>query len=108
MNGHHNFRKAYVMEPSHDFSALSSHCEEIVFLTTGYERDFPATCRAIREGLQNFQPEQDVLIPTGRVAAVLFAGYVLGRLQRMIQVGLYANKIYTFEWMNLIPDNGGK
>lgn len=70
------FKTIYVVEPSHDFSALKPYCKRIAFLTTGYETpdELEST---IRQNLKGFNHLSDAILPVGRVISCLVTGYVL-------------------------------
>lgn len=88
------FRKVFVVEPSHDFSALIDLCDEIVFLTTGYET-LDQLPKAILNALVvgEFTPSMDAVLPVGKVTACLATGMVLRSITREpIFVGSYSKR----------------
>lgn len=70
------FDTIYVVEPSHDFSALKPYCKRIAFLTTGYETPDELE-DTIRQNFDGFNPLTDAILPVGRVVSCLITGYVL-------------------------------
>jgi len=89
------FNRIFVVEPSHDFSALKPFCQEIVFLTTGYETANQLT-KTIAHNLylQKFDPEMDAVLPVGRVVACVVTGIILGRSHqnKSIWLGTYSRE----------------
>lgn len=68
------FRTAFVVEPSHDFSALRDHCLDLRFLSTGMERSYRDLLENVDSVLNDFEPDQDVLIPTGHLWVTFVVG----------------------------------
>jgi hypothetical protein len=94
------YRKIFVVEPSHDFSALKDWCEQIVFLTTGYET-VDILQDTIEDNLrsQKFDPSLDAILPVGRVIACIFTGIILGSYwgDKTLWLGTYSrDKGYQF------------
>ena len=90
------FRKIFVVEPSHDVSALKAHTDEIIMMTTGYE-DMQTLPAKITGSLRDFDPELDAIIPVGKIIASFVSGVVLARMgQAPIWIGVYKDKRYTF------------
>ena len=95
------FHRGLVVQPvGHDFSAVLEFCEEIKFLTTGYET-FDKLEQVIRKNLEEleFDPKQDVIIPVGSVNANLLAGIVLEKIRRetgnpYLSLAVYKDKQY--------------
>lgn len=96
MNEEH-YRKIFVVEPSHDLSALKNHTDNIELLTTGYENpeDLPAK---IKNNLKDFDPETDAFVPIGKLVSTMLAGMELQKKLRNapIKVGIYKNRAYEF------------
>jgi ABC-type uncharacterized transport system ATPase subunit len=77
-----SFRNAYVVQATtHDFHQLLSFCEEILFVTTGYEV-YENLQEHIEEVLQDFDPELDLLVPVGNVASNVLCGAALEKIKR--------------------------
>lgn len=91
------FRKAYIVQNTgHDFSSLLEMCDELVFVTTGYETE-DQLVTSISKSLVNFDPSKDVLVPVGNVAANLLVGIVLQKWYIQLgicQVAMYQDKKY--------------
>lgn len=87
------YRRVFVVEPSHDFSALVPLCEEIIFLTTGYE-NFTLVQDRIEEILRrDFNPATDAIVPVGRVTSCIVTGIVLGNLtDQPIDIAAYSRE----------------
>lgn len=84
------FRKVFVVEPSHDFSALTELCEKIVMLTTGYEQVGEVE-ETVRYSLSEFDPGKDAVLPVGRVTACVITGMVLRELFNVpVALGTYS------------------
>jgi len=91
------FRTIFVAEPSHDVSALKEYTHDIRFITTGYE-SIDNVHDAIVKNLQEFDPDQDALVPIGKVITSLMIGATLSKRFNglPITVGVYKDKAYTF------------
>lgn len=91
------FRKIFVVEPSHDLSALKQHTDCIELLTTGYE-NLPDLQAKIDKNLNDFCPETDAFVPIGKLISTMLAGMTLQRMSNgaPITVGIFRNKSYEF------------
>jgi hypothetical protein len=91
------YRTAYVVQNSgHDFQELKKICDNILFVTTGYEPE-NALLDVVIEKLKNFDPTRDVIVPVGNVAVNLLVGLVLNRMCFMagvLTVAMYQDKAY--------------
>lgn len=92
------FRKAYIVEKGRlhidSEKSLQKYAEEIVYILTGTE-EIEEIAKALRGNFFEFNPDCDVIIPTGRVVS----SFLLGRIMRFIPtfyVGIYSNKNYNF------------
>ena len=93
-NGSKQFRHAYVVEGGpYDFTALKELACTIRFVTTGYEND-NELIPAIRDGLKDYDPLLDILVPVGSVATNLAVGLVLGEIRYNHHIALYQSKQY--------------
>jgi hypothetical protein len=70
------FRRAYIIQDGHDFSALNDFVEELVFMTNGSER-FIESEENIRESLTGFDPISDCIIPVGKNTFNIMVGKIL-------------------------------
>ena len=92
------FRKAYIVEKGRlhiaSEESLQKYAEEIVYILTGTE-EVKDIAKALRNNFFEFNPDRDVIIPTGRV----ISSFLLGRIMRFIPafyVGVYSDKTYNF------------
>ena len=92
------FRKAYVVEKGRlhvdSEESLQRYAEEIVYILTGTEKA-EEIAEALRSNFFEFNPDCDVIIPTGRV----ISSFLLGRIMRWIPtfyVGVYSDKNHNF------------
>lgn len=92
------FRKAYIVEKGRlhidSEESLQKYAEEIVYILTGTER-VEEIASALRSNFFEFNPDRDVIIPTGRV----ISSFLLGRIMRFMpafHVGIYNDKDYNF------------
>ena len=93
------FRTAYVVQPSgHSFQPILEHCEEIQFLTTGYEPD-ESLPTIIQNALKDYDPEKDVLVPVGNVATNLLVGVqaLSNRKNKSFHLAFYRDKQYIIK-----------
>jgi len=95
-----NFRIAYVTEASsHSFLPVLEECEEIRFITTGYETDGDLP-DIIASALEDYHPDIDVILPVGRVATNLIVGIVAERKKietrsNCINIAFYRDRKYV-------------
>jgi hypothetical protein len=91
------FARAYVAQNSgHDFTELRELCEEIVFISSGYDGE-EALLPTVVAGLQDFSPRRDVIVPVGNVFINLLVGMVASYLSTewgYYRVALYRDKAY--------------
>lgn len=67
------FRIGWACGHRYDFGPLLEHVEAVRFFTTGYEKTLEQTMASIRRGIEDFDPELDVLIPAGKMLPVMLA-----------------------------------
>ena len=100
------FRTAFVLEKGklNDMSALEPHAEEIKFLLSGEERSAEIAHR-LHDNFMAFDPNLDVLIPTGRVISSFMFGYLMG-FATAFYIGIYRDKNYDFLriWQNMFVE----
>ena len=84
------FRVIWVSEPAHDFSKLRKYCDEIKFLTTGYE-NLEDVKLSIRESLEEFDIDKDAIICAGKNTTNFVLGKLIGVMYETekITIGLY-------------------
>lgn len=94
------FRKVFITQPSHNFSALMEHAQDVVFLTSGRET-FQEAKRAVRERLEEMNPDKDAIVAVGKVNTSLLIGTTLGKLfpDKDIIIGIYSEGDYDWEVM---------
>lgn len=90
------FSRAFVcMHTSHDFSSLRELCDSVLFLSSGFEKDEDLV-NQIDLFLRDFNPEEDIIVPVGRVAVSLVVGSILNSLgMAEILIANYQDKTYT-------------
>ena len=91
------FRVAYVAEKGelNDIPALEEHADEIHYILTGTEQNEEIQ-EAIYESFSFvFDPDYDVIIPTGRTIVSFILGYFLGSITAFY-IGIYKDKTYNF------------
>lgn len=70
------FRTLYIVEPSHDLSVVKDYTDNIKFITTGTEL-VEGLAERVSASLEDFDPEEDAIIPMGRTSACLITGLIL-------------------------------
>ncbi len=90
------FRNAYIIEKGklNDMSALEPYVSEITYILSGDERD-KEIAQAFRDNFTSFNPDLDVIIPTGRVISSFVLGYLMGFIPTFY-IGIYRDKNYSF------------
>jgi len=74
------FRRGVVLKPgSFDLSKLKEVCERIVYATDGYGVRTDEIKQQLEEGLKEFDPHTDVLVPLGSASICVMAAVVLTR-----------------------------
>lgn len=98
------FARAFVAQNSgHNFSELKELVEEIIFITSGYDDEgtLPTT---VIDGLQDFSPRRDVIVPVGNVFINLLVGMVAAELSKdwgHFRVALYRDKEYHIQLVSV-------
>jgi len=105
------FKRIFVVEPAHDISLLGKYADEIILLS---DPEIPASCLfpEIGNKLQDYNSEEDALVPMGRVSACTMAGMAVafwsilnfkkfGIQKVFISIGIFLNGDYTFERIEL-------
>lgn len=106
---HKPYRTAFITQSSgHSFSPILEHCENLKFITTGYE-SMDGLIATIREALKDYSPEQDVLVPVGSVLSSFVIGYFARERcisvdAEFLNLGIYADKKYSI--IQIGEDNG--
>jgi hypothetical protein len=95
-----HFRKIFVVEPTHDISILSRNCSQVVFLSKGDEK-IETIAETMSSNLSEFNPDEDALVPMGRVSSCAIAGVLLSNRFRkdprvVLMIGIYAGNKYIF------------
>jgi hypothetical protein len=103
------FRKIFVVQEGHNFSALRNYCEETVFLTDGSER-VEQLVHKLSQGLRAFDPDCDAIVSVGRANATLLTGLLLGESLKgaTIYFGVYRSKMFgersqreEYQWVSV-------
>lgn len=98
------FRVAWITEPGYDFSAVEKYCEEVRFLTKGYEKDTMKMADSIHSSLADFNLSQDVIVPVGKVLSVWLVALSVNALQEnegTLNYAVYQGGDYSFRKWNL-------
>lgn len=94
------YRTAYIVQNTgHDFGELLKVCEQLKFVSNGYEPENEAL-DTLLTGLQGFDPEKDVIVPVGNVTLNLLLGTLLPRLCEVSQyytMAVFYDKLYHFK-----------
>lgn len=94
------FARAYVAQTSgHNFTDLKDICEDISFVTSGYDGE-STLLAVVVEGLRNFSPRRDVIVPVGNVYINLLVGMVAAHMSKdwgYFRVALYREKTYHIQ-----------
>jgi hypothetical protein len=88
------YRVAWVVEPGKDFSALENLATEVRYITMGYEKSIEKISQSILESRKLFDPDNDIIVPVGRVLAVLLVGLIYGQIPRDIAFAIYSEGVY--------------
>lgn len=97
VQGDDMYVRIFIAEPSRDFSALTQYGEDFVFVTSGLEKIEDIQAKVEVE-LLKFNPDQDALVPIGRVATNMIIGVTLSKLfpGQTIKIAVYKDKDYIF------------
>lgn len=98
------FRVAWITEPGYDFSAVEKYCEEVRFLTKGYEKDTMKMADSINSSLVDFDLSQDVIVPVGKVLSVWLVALSISALQGSVgkmSYAVYQGGDYSFRKWDL-------
>jgi hypothetical protein len=105
MNGtSKKFARAFVAQNSgHNFNELKELADEIIFITSGYDGEEKLLSTVV-DGLQDFSPRRDVIVPVGNVFVNLLVGMVAMELSREwghFRVALYREKEYHIQLVSV-------
>lgn len=97
------FARAFVAQNSgHNFTELKELADEIIFITSGYDEEDKLLSTVV-DGLQDFSPRRDIIVPVGNVFINLLVGMVAMELSKdwgHFRVALYREKEYHIQ---LVP-----
>lgn len=88
------YRAAYVTEPGFDFSPLRELADHIVYVTSGFEKGVAEIKAAVEASLLDFEEDQDIFVPVGKVLSVFFAADCLASKKQLL-VAVYDKRSYT-------------
>jgi hypothetical protein len=92
------FKKAFITEPAkHDYDALMNLVEEIVFVTSGYEKSPKEISEILDRNLKAFDENRDIFVPTGKVFTAFLCGAKLSQKCSKMQIAIFSslNQQYT-------------
>jgi hypothetical protein len=100
------YRTAYIVQNTHhDFEPVKRIASRIEFLTNGYEEEY-RLFETIRQGLEDFDSKQDILVPVGNVLSNVIAGAVMCTKNCGYWLALFRDKEYhTVYMMNGVYKN---
>jgi len=94
------YRTAYIVQNTgHDFQELLKVCDNLRFMSNGYEPENEALDTLIT-GLQGFDPEKDLIVPVGNVTLNVLLGLLLPRICDVSQyftMAVFYEKQYHFK-----------
>jgi len=71
------FRRALCVKPGFRYSALKPYCKEIEFITDGFATDVESISQQIAEAMVDYDPDLDVIVPTGTGIVNMLIGYCI-------------------------------
>lgn len=102
------YRIAWATEPGKNYSALLEHAESIRYVLSGMEYGSWELGETAWQNLKEFEPELDLLVPSGRILSCwavsqgLFAR-LRAKGQSLYHVAIYHEGIYSItDWR--LPD----
>lgn len=103
------FRRLHVVEATqHDMSLLVPFGQDVKYLTTGREGTDDLVETSIKEGLKDFDPTKDAIIPTGKALSNVLLGIHLARKYPgiVLNFGVYKRNRNTgeswYQWLQKI------
>jgi hypothetical protein len=94
------FARAFVAQNSgHNFAELKELADEIVFISSGYDEEEKLLSTVV-DGLQDFSPRRDIIVPVGNVFINLLVGMVAMELSKEwghFRVALYRDREYHIQ-----------
>jgi hypothetical protein len=94
------YRTAYIVQNTgHDFQELLKVCDQLKFISNGYEAENEAL-DTLLTGLQGFESEKDLIVPVGNVTLNLLLGSLLPKLCEVTQffnMAVFYEKQYHFK-----------
>lgn len=97
------FRTVYLTQPYHDISQAVDIAEQLKFCTTGGETTISEIILSIKKALENFDAEQDAIIPIGSARNNLLLGIILSGMMagKTIKFGIYHKLGNYYQWVNI-------
>jgi hypothetical protein len=100
------FRKALCVKPGFRYSALKPYCQEIEFITDGFATDIDELSLQIIEAMTHYNPDEDVLVPTGTGIVNILLGYYIANKHpgSSIAVAFFRKEITKYN-RQVIPED---
>lgn len=100
------FRRGYVLKPGFNYGALRPYCDSIVHVSDGFKTEPEEICQQLQEGLQDFDPKQDCIVPVGNAMVNVLSGYILHDLHpgQDLTVALYTRERRDARGYVISPD----
>lgn len=89
-----HYRTAYVVEEGRwSFAALEEIADNIVFMTGPSDRSLSQVRNRLSKALENYDPEQDVLVPVGRVVSAWILADMVAH-HKKVNIALFTSPHY--------------
>jgi len=100
------FRKAICAKPGFRYSALKPYCNKIEFATDGFVTDVADLAAQISEAFNDYDPDADVLVPTGTGIVNILIGYYIANKHpgSSIAVAFFRKELTKFN-RTVIPED---
>jgi len=100
------FRKALCVKPGFRYSALRPYCQEIEFITDGFATDIDSISLQIAEAMIDFDPDHDVIVPTGTGIVNMLIGYYISSKypDSSVAVAFFQREVTKYN-RTVVPEN---
>lgn len=100
------FRIAFCVKPGFRYSALKPYCKEIEFVTDGFSTDIENLSWQIAETMSDYDPDVDVIVPTGTGIVNILIGYYIANKfpDSSVAVAFFQKEVTKFN-RTVIPEN---
>lgn len=101
-----SFRIAFCAKPGFRYGALKPYCQEIEYVTDGFSTDLENLSWQVAETMSDYDPDKDVIIPTGTGIVNILIGYYIANKfpESSVAVAFFQKEVTKFN-RTVVPEN---